>query len=145
MRNRLRISARVAAVVALLLAAPVAAPCAGPSADPAAVTGLLDAYRKAGAADFDAAWAKDAWTKEFQADDGKMRSCVTCHGGDLKKPGRHAKTGKVIDPMARSVNPDRYTDAEKIEKWFKRNCEWAWGRVCSPREKGSFLLFLKDT
>jgi Domain of unknown function (DUF1924) len=141
MRIPLQTPARAAAVLALLLAAPAAALCA----DPAAVTDLLDQYRKAGAADFDAAWAKDAWTKEFPAEGGKTRSCITCHGADLSKPGRHAKTGKVIDPMARSVNPDRYTDAAKIEKWFKRNCEWAWGRVCTPREKGSFLLFLKDT
>lgn len=133
--------ARAGAVVALLLAVPVLAA----AADPAAVTELLAQYRKEGAADFAAAWAKDAWTKEFPAADGRMRSCVTCHGGDLKQPGRHAKTGKVIDPMARSVNPDRLTDKAKIEKWFKRNCEWAWGRVCSPQEKGSFLLFLKDT
>jgi len=130
---------------AALALALLAVPPAALAADPAAVTQLLDGYRKAGVADFDAAWAKDAWTKEFQADDGKMRSCISCHGSDLAKSGRHAKTGKVIDPMARSVNPDRYTDAAKIEKWFKRNCEWAWGRLCTPQEKGSFLLFLKDT
>jgi len=134
-----------AVLVIALLAAPGVVTGIALAADPAAVTELLDGYRKAGVADFDAAWAKDAWTKEFQADDGKMRSCITCHGSDLTKPGRHAKTGKVIDPMARAVNPDRLTDAAKIEKWFKRNCEWAWGRVCSPQEKGSFLLFLKDT
>jgi mono/diheme cytochrome c family protein len=144
MPHRFRTSARAAAILALLLAVPAVPLCAA-GADPVAVTGLLDQYRKAGAADFDAAWAKDAWTKEFPAEGGKTRSCITCHGSDLTKPGRHAKTGKVIDPMARSVNPDRYTDMAKIEKWFKRNCEWAWGRLCTPREKGSFLLFLKDT
>jgi mono/diheme cytochrome c family protein len=135
---------RAAAVLALL-AVPGAVTGIALAADPAAVTELLDQYRAEGAADFDAAWAKDAWTKEFRADDGKMRSCITCHGSDLRKSGRHAKTGKVIDPMARSVNPDRYTDTAKIEKWFKRNCKWAWGRLCTPREKGAFLLFLKDT
>jgi len=129
----------------LTLAATLLAPPAATAADPAAVTELLGRYQGEGATAFDPAWAKDAWTREFKADDGKMRSCTTCHGGDLAKPGRHAKTGKVIDPMARSANPDRLTDAKKIEKWFKRNCEWAWGRVCTPTEKGSFLEFLKDT
>ena len=129
----------------LLLALTLLVPVAARAADPAAVTELLGRYQKEGATAFDAAWAKDAWTREFKADDGKMRSCVTCHENDLTRPGRHAKTGKVIDPMARSVNAERYTDLEKIEKWFKRNCEWAWGRLCTPTEKGSFLRFLKDT
>lgn len=129
----------------LALAATLSLPATAMAADPAAVGELLDRYTSEGATPFDAAWARDAWTREFQADDGKMRSCITCHGDDLKKPGRHAKTGKVIDPMARSVNPDRLTDVKKIEKWFKRNCEWAWGRECTPTEKGGFLKFLKDT
>jgi len=132
-------------VRAAIVLALVAVPGIALAADPAAVTQLLDQYRQEGAAGFDAARAKDDWTKEHPADDGKMRSCITCHGSDLTKPGRHAKTGKVIDPMARSVNPDRYTDPAKIEKWFKRNCKWAWGRLCTPQEKGSFLMFLKDT
>ena len=53
------------------------------------------------------------------------------------------KTGKVIDPMAPSVNPKRFTDAKEIEKWFKRNCTWTVGRECTPQEKGDFLSYLR--
>ncbi len=27
------------------------------------------------------------------------RSCTSCHGNDLTKEGKHAKTGKIIQPM----------------------------------------------
>jgi hypothetical protein len=46
--------------------------------------------------------------------------------------------------MAPSVNPQRLTDARKIEKWFKRNCEWTWGRACTIQEKGDILRFLQQ-
>ena len=64
------------------------------------------------------------------------RSCTTCHGTDQAKPGRHQRTGKVIESMAPSVNPQRLTDVAKIEKWFVRNCKWTLGRECSAQEKG---------
>ena len=103
---------------------------------------LLAQYKAAGAANFDAERGKEAWTHEVKSKEGEMRSCTTCHGKELTKPGKHATTEKVIDPMAPSVNKDRYTDQKKIEKWFKRNCEWAWGRECTPQEKGDLLKFL---
>jgi len=48
----------------------------------------------------------------------------------------------VIDPMALSVNPERYTDPDKIEKWFLRNCKWTLGRECTAQEKGDVLTYL---
>ncbi len=99
-------------------------------------------FKSAGASNFSAERGKEAWSKEVVSKEGDKRSCVTCHGSELSKPGKHATTKKVIDPMAASVNADRYTDQKKIEKWFKRNCEWAWGRECTPQEKGDFLKYL---
>jgi hypothetical protein len=84
------------------------------------------------------------WIKEYAQTDGSpARSCVTCHGQDLTKPGRHAKTGKTIEPMAPSVNPQRLTDEAKVEKWLKRNCTWTLGRECTANEKADFIAYIK--
>jgi hypothetical protein len=84
------------------------------------------------------------WIKEYPAPDGSApRSCSTCHGRDLTKPGRQAATGKAIEPMAPSVNPQRFTDPDKVEKWFRRNCHWTLGRACTPAEKADFFIYLK--
>lgn len=104
---------------------------------------LLDTYRQAGAADFSATQGETRW-KQSNPKGGQTRSCTDCHTNDLTQVGKHAKTGKKIDPMAPSVNPERLTDVAKIEKWFKRNCNWTLGRACSPQEKGDFLLYLRQ-
>jgi hypothetical protein len=92
----------------------------------------------------DAAAGKAGWTKEYPQSDGSpARSCVTCHGRDLTQSGRHAKTGKTIEPMAPSVNPQRLTDQAKIDKWLLRNCTWTLGRECTAPEKADFLTYIK--
>lgn len=103
---------------------------------------LFARYQSAGAKGFDAARGDKAWHKESTGEEGKAMSCTTCHGPDLSKEGRHHKTNKVIQPMAPSVNKERFADAKKIEKWFKRNCNDVLGRECSAQEKGDFLKFL---
>ncbi|NEV62085.1 DUF1924 domain-containing protein [Thiorhodococcus minor] len=91
-----------------------------------------------------AAAGKAGWVAEHpQADGSPARSCATCHGTDLTQPGKHAKTGKVIEPMAPSVNPQRLTDEKKIAKWFRRNCKWTLGRECTAEEKADFLAYIK--
>ncbi|MEG7525318.1 MAG: DUF1924 domain-containing protein [Chromatiales bacterium] len=55
---------------------------------------------------------------------------------------QHIRTGKVIEPLAPSVNPKRFTDQRKVEKWFIRNCKWTLGRECSSQEKGDLLVYL---
>lgn len=92
----------------------------------------------------DAAAGKAGWTREYPASDGSAaRSCATCHGQDLTQSGRHAKTGKVIEPLAPSVNPTRLTDPAKIEKWLLRNCKWTLGRECTATEKADFVAYIK--
>ncbi len=106
---------------------------------------ILKAYEATGAGPFSAQQGGVEWKRSVKdTGDAKSRSCQDCHGTDLKKSGRHAKTGKTIEPMAPSVNPQRLTDAKKIEKWFKRNCKWTWGRACTEQEKGDFLLYLQQ-
>jgi len=107
-----------------------------------AADALMAQYKAAGVSKVDAAKAKQDWTKEVKNEEGEMVSCSSCHGADMSKAGAHMKTKKVIEPMSRKVNAERFTDEKKIEKWFKRNCKEAWGRECTVQEKADFLSFL---
>ncbi len=72
------------------------------------------------------------------------RSCTSCHTDSVYVNGRHERTGKIIEPMAPSVNPQRLTSRKKINKWFFRNCKWTFGRECTSQEKGDILLWLSQ-
>lgn len=91
----------------------------------------------------DAAAGAAASVKMYPQTDGSApRSCTTCHGSELTQPGKHVKTGKVIEPLAPSVNPQRLTDPKKVEKWLRRNCRWTLGRECSAAEKADFISYI---
>ncbi len=112
-----------------------------PLARAGTVQDLMKGYQAAGAGEFSAARGETMWNAVHDTKDGPM-SCNTCHTTNLKNPGKHVVTGKVIDPMAPSANPQRLTDAKFMEKWFKRNCKETLNRECTPQEKGDFLAFL---
>ena len=78
----------------------------------------------------------------FNARHGTDWSCSTCHTENPLAAGRHATTGRSIAPLAPAANPARLTDADRIEKWFKRNCNDVIGRACTPVEKGDVLAYL---
>ena len=125
-------------ITALLIAMPFYA-----QAD--AVSELEAKYQKQGANSFSATAGKALWNKTFvDAKTGKKRNCTICHTTDLTKQGKHTRTGKVIAPMAPSVNPKRFTKIKKIKKWFVRNCKWTLGRECTAQEKGDFLAYIKN-
>jgi Domain of unknown function (DUF1924) len=106
---------------------------------------LLKQYESQGASHFSAANAEAMWTRQFtDAKSGDKRKCALCHSEDLRRVGKHAVTGKLIDPLAPSANPKRLTDAEHVEKWFLRNCKWTLGRECTPQEKGDFLMMIRS-
>lgn len=73
--------------------------------------------------------------------DGKKVSCVTCHTNDPRKQGK-TRANKLIEPMATIANPQRFTDAAKVEKWFSRNCKDVLERVCTAQEKGDYIQYL---
>jgi hypothetical protein len=72
---------------------------------------------------------------------GDKVSCMTCHTDNAKKSGM-TRANKVIEPMATVVNSERFTDRAKIEKWFKRNCNDVYDRVCTTLEKGDFMKYM---
>lgn len=78
----------------------------------------------------------------FKATHGNDWSCASCHTEDPAGSGKHAKTNKVIKPLAPSANAERLSDPAKVEKWFKRNCNDVLGRVCTPQEKGDVIAYL---
>jgi hypothetical protein len=44
--------------------------------------------------------------------------------------------------MAPSVQPERFTDPAKVDKWFTRNCKWTWGRLCTAQEQRDIQAYL---
>jgi cytochrome c len=71
-------------------------------------------------------------------------NCASCHGASPVLPGKHASTGKTIAPLAPLVNPDRFSDSAKVEKWFRRNCKDVLSRECTPLEKADVVAYVKD-
>lgn len=119
--------------------------CASAVAGADVVDERLAAYKAQGASGFSASTGEALWNKSFKdARTGESRSCATCHTANLRDAGKHAETGKLIEPMKPAVNPKRLSDAKQIEKWFLRNCKWTYGRECTPQEKGDFLLFIRN-
>lgn len=72
----------------------------------------------------------------------KLSSCTACHTDNPRNPGRHAVTGKLIDPLSPAVTADRFSDEAKVEKWFRRNCKEVVGRACTAAEKADFIQFV---
>ncbi len=56
--------------------------------------------------------------------------------------GKHASTGKPIAALAPAISTERFTDAAKAEKWFRRNCNDVLARECSAAEKADVLSWL---
>jgi hypothetical protein len=113
---------------------------AGPRDD--ILQGYADAAKLTdpGFAGFDAARGKVLYAQKFTASPDS-ESCSSCHTASPLKVGK-TRAGKEIAPMAVSITPDRFTDPEKVEKWFGRNCKTVIGRECTPMEKGDFITYL---
>lgn len=130
----------IAASVFAISSASLAAGAAEPNE---LVRSLVDSYKKSsGVQSFSAEEGRRLFnSKRTHSAKKEERSCTTCHTADPRQPGKTV-VGKVIEPLAPSVNKERFTDPEKIEKWFKRNCTWVLERECAPREKGDFITYM---
>ena len=78
----------------------------------------------------------------FKTTHGREWSCASCHTQNPMATGRHVKTDKPITPLAPAANAERFTRLDKVEKWFRRNCNDVLQRACSAREKGDFVAWL---
>ena len=78
----------------------------------------------------------------FTKTHGREWSCASCHGAVPTQTGKHASTGKPINPMAPGFHAARFTDPAKTEKWFRRNCNDVVGRECTALEKADVLSWL---
>jgi hypothetical protein len=78
----------------------------------------------------------------FGSKHGGQWACASCHGTPPTGPGKHAGTGKTIDPLAPAFNPKAFTDAARVDKWFRRNCKDVLSRECSAAEKADVLAYL---
>ena len=79
----------------------------------------------------------------FTAPHGREWRCSSCHGAVPTQAGNHAATGKPIAALAPAFNAERFTDAAKVEKWFRRNCNDVVGRECTAAEKADVLSWLR--
>lgn len=89
-------------------------------------------------------FSSDRGRQFFNSRHGGDWSCSSCHTVDPRQSGRHAVTDRSISPMAPAINPERFTDAAKVEKWFRRNCKDVLGRACSTTEKGDVITYLQS-
>ena len=90
-----------------------------------------------------AARGETLYRTEHPGRNGQMVNCASCHTANPKQAGR-TRVNKPIEPMAPVVNPQRFTDAAKVEKWFRRNCTDVLQRECSAQEKGDFIAWLSQ-
>ena len=111
------------------------------AATPAEIQTGFETAARAGTPGF-SGFSAERGLRFFASTQGSDWSCASCHTTTPLAPGSHIKTGKQIDAMAPAANPLRFTDAAKVEKWFKRNCKDVLGRVCTAQEKGDVLAYL---
>lgn len=78
----------------------------------------------------------------FTTRQGGEWSCSSCHTDKPTQAGRHARTDKPITALAPAANAERFTDAAKVDKWFRRNCNDTLNRVCSAQEKADVMAWL---
>lgn len=86
----------------------------------------------------DAGRGRDFFTRRH----GSEWSCASCHGNLPTARGRHAGTGKTLDPLAPAFNARAFTDTARTDKWFRRNCNDVLKRECSAGEKADVLAYL---
>lgn len=69
-------------------------------------------------------------------------SCASCHTDDPRKPGKDASSDKRIAPLAPAVNAARFSDAARVETWFRNNCRDVVGRECTAAEKADVIAWM---
>jgi hypothetical protein len=69
--------------------------------------------------------------------------CRACHViNDEEHPKPKEAKLRYIEPFAPHANPERFSDSEHVEKFFKLNCAMVLKRECTPLEKGDLIAWL---
>jgi cytochrome c peroxidase len=100
------------------------------------------AKSKAKVEPFSAEAGRQLYLKTRNWEGEEAPSCSACHTQDPKQQGTHASTKKPIKPLAPVANPERFTDAAKVEKNFAKHCQEIYTRDCDAAEKGNFLTYM---
>jgi hypothetical protein len=85
---------------------------------------------------------REFYTKKVVVD-GKDLACAACHTDNPAITGKHNVTGKAIQPLAPSANPNRFTsDRVKSEVGISKHCKDLYGKDCSVQDKANFLTYI---
>lgn len=121
---------------------PLASRAAEPQPDPLAGYAQQAAREDPSFNGFSAERGRALFTTEHPHGSDPAMACTTCHTSDPRGAGEHRRTGKRIKPLAPSANPERLSNAYKVEKWFTRNCQDVLQRQCTALEKGDVMTWL---
>lgn len=91
---------------------------------------------------FDAARGEAIFTSTHTGKRGEKVSCTSCHNNDLTSTGKNVVTGKVIEPLAPSVNAKRLSSVKDVKKWLRRNFKDVYNREGTPLEQGDVLTYI---
>jgi uncharacterized membrane protein len=73
---------------------------------------------------------------------GKMIACASCHTTNPANEGKNIVTHKPIKPLAPTINPNRFSDLDKVEDKFTEHCNDILGADCTAMEKANFISYL---
>lgn len=118
----------------LTLAFPLAALAATPQE-------ILNAYQLQAGTNGSATRGEKLFSSKRTHSSGEVVSCASCHTDNPKAVGK-TRANKLIEPIAPVANKERFTDSEKVEKWYKRNCKDVLERACTDQEKADFIAFM---
>ena len=82
------------------------------------------------------------YNRKIKLANGKETSCASCHTANPADSGKHIVTGKAIKPLSPVVNPNRFTDLDKVEDQFTQHCNDIIGTDCAAKEKADYIAYV---
>ena len=73
---------------------------------------------------------------------GKQVSCASCHTANPADNGKNFVTHKRIRPLSPAVNPQRFSDLDKVEEKFVQHCNDITGSDCTAQDKVNYITYL---
>lgn len=82
------------------------------------------------------------FNRKIKMPNGKEMACASCHTTNPANTGKHALTGKSIEPLSPAVNKKRFSDLDKVEEKFTEHCNEIIGTDCTAAEKANYIIYL---